>query len=242
MKVLLLAGTREAKKIAWGLVGQGVSAIATLAGATRDPEPLPLPTRVGGFGGAEGFTAFVQEVGITAVIDATHPFASRITDRTAAICAARGLPYLQVLRPAWQAGKGDHWTDIPNPQAAADIIPATATVFLATGRQTLAQFAGLEGRRVICRQIDPPTAPFPFEGGEFVISRPPFSVAREEALFLALGVDWLVVKNAGGAASATKLTAARNLGIPVAMIARPPMPHASRVQTPAEALAWVVAL
>ncbi|WP_377505760.1 cobalt-precorrin-6A reductase [Octadecabacter sp. R77987] len=242
MKVLLLAGTSEAKKIAWGLVGQGVNAVASLAGATRDPEPLPLPTRVGGFGGADGFAAFLAEAGITAVIDATHPFAARITNRTAAICAARSVPYVQVLRPPWQAGKGDTWTEIATPQDAASIIPPTATVFLATGRQTLNQFAGLEGRRVICRQIDPPTAPFPFEGGEFVISRPPFSVTREEELFLALGVDWLVVKNAGGKASATKLTAARNLGIPVAMIARPAMPDAARVETPAQALAWVAAL
>ncbi|MEJ6478712.1 MAG: cobalt-precorrin-6A reductase [Octadecabacter sp.] len=242
MTVLLLAGSGEAKKIAWGLVGQGVKAIASLAGATRDPDPLPFPTRIGGFGGAEGFSAFLKDAGITAVIDATHPFAVRITDRTAAICGAQGVPYLQVLRPAWKAGAGDRWTMIADASAAQSVIPTDATVFLATGRQTLDQFSGLEGRRVICRQIDPPTAPFPFEGGEFAIGRPPFSVAREEELFKALGIDWLVVKNAGGVASATKLTAARKLGIEVAMIERPPMSDAPRVETPAAALEWLAAL
>jgi precorrin-6A/cobalt-precorrin-6A reductase len=43
-------------------------------------------------------------------------------------------------------------------------------------------------------------------------------------------------------ASATKLTAARELGIPVLMIARPPMPDAMRVATVGEAVSWVQSL
>ena len=46
-------------------------------------------------------------------------------------------------------------------------------------------------------------------------------MADEEALFRRLNVDVLVVKNAGGAASRTKLDAARALGLKVLMIARP---------------------
>ena len=63
-------------------------------------------------------------------------------------------------------------------------------------------------------------------------------MAEEARLFTDLGVDWLVVKNAGGSASATKLTAARDLAIPVLMLARPPRPDAPMVETAAEALAW----
>lgn len=242
MTILVLAGTSEAKEIATSLAALGVQAVASLAGATRAPKPLDLATRVGGFGGEDGFLTYLKDAKITAVIDATHPFASQITDRTARICAALNMPYLHVLRPAWTAQDGDNWTEIAREEDAASYIPLGATVFLGTGRQTLERFAGLEGRRVICRQIDPPTAPFPFEGGEFLIGRPPFPVAREKSLFEALGIEWIVVKNAGGAASATKLTAARDLGIPVLMIARPPMPDAMRVATVAEAVNWALAL
>ena len=112
-------------------------------------------------------------------------------------------------------------------------------MFLATGRQTLERLSGLEGRRVICRQIDPPEGPFPFPNGRYLVGRPPFSVADETKLFEELGVDWLVVKNAGGSLSRTKLDAARALGIDVAMIARPPQPDALRVETVAAAMAWV---
>ena len=94
-------------------------------------------------------------------------------------------------------------------------------------------------RRLLCRQIDPPDGPFPFPDGDWVIGRPPFSKEQEIALFEQLAVDWLVVKNAGGDASATKLEAARALQIPVAMIARPPQPDAPKVETVEEALAWV---
>ena len=86
------------------------------------------------------------------------------------------------------------------------------------------------------------TDDFPFAGGRFLVGRPPFSVADEVALFTKLAVDVLVVKNAGGAASRTKLTAARQLGIPVLMIARPPTGNWAVVNDVEAALAWVAAL
>ena len=240
MTLLLLAGTGDARQIAKGLAGR--DAIASLAGATRDPAPLPIPMRVGGFGGEAGFRAFLHANKITAVLDATHPYANRITERSARICADLGLPFLQFLRPGWLAEPGDTWTEIAREEDAAALIPVGATVFLGTGRQTLERFANLTGRSVICRQIDPPNGPFPFPGGEFLIGRPPFSVADEVALFDGLGVDWLVVKNAGGVASRTKLTAARQLGIPVLMIARPPVGDWPTVATVEDALNWVSGL
>jgi precorrin-6A/cobalt-precorrin-6A reductase len=112
-------------------------------------------------------------------------------------------------------------------------------VFLATGRQTLEAFAGLADCRLICRQIDPPDGPFPFPNGAYLLGRPPFSIADEVGQFTRLGVDWLVVKDAGGAASRTKLDAARDLGLPVLMIRRPPQPEAERVETVAAALDWL---
>lgn len=240
MTLLLLGGTGEARQIAEHLQGQ--DAVISLAGATRNPDKQPLPTRVGGFGGEAGFLSFLREAGIRAVLDATHPYAHQITDRTAGVCRAEGLPYVQFLRPAWTPEPGDHWTEIGTEPEAAAHIPRGSVVFLGTGRQTLSRYANLEGCEVICRQIDPPTAPFPFEGGRYLVGWPPFSVEDEVALFQDLGVDFLVVKNAGGAPSRTKLTAARQLGIPVLMIARPPRGDWPIVETIDDAFAWVRAL
>ncbi|KQB97872.1 precorrin-6x reductase [Loktanella sp. 1ANDIMAR09] len=240
MTLLILGGTGEARQIAEHL--QGYDAVISLAGATRAPAAQSLPTRIGGFGGADGFRTYLQQAGITAVLDATHPFAHRITTRTASICQSLGLPYVQFLRPPWTPETGDNWIEITSETEAAAHIPEGSVVFLGTGRQTLDRFANLTGREVICRQIDPPDKPFPFAGGRFLVGRPPFSVADEVALFTALGVQYLVVKNAGGAASGTKLTAARQLGIPVLMIARPPQGDWPVVATVEAARAWVNAL
>jgi len=242
MTLLLLAGTGEAQVIARDLAALGYPAIASLAGATRAPRPTGLPTRVGGFGGAEGFRAYLAQSGISAVLDATHPFAHRISARSARICHELGLPYCQVLRPAWQPEPGDQWTMLDREEQAADHIAPGQTVFLATGRQTLDRFANLSACRLICRQIDPPDGPFPFPNGDFLVGRPPFSVADEIETFSRLAIDWLVVKNAGGEVPRTKLHAARQLGIPVIMLNRPRQPDAFRVETARQALDWVARL
>lgn len=242
MTLLILGGTSEARKLAEVVAIDGRQAILSLAGATRHPIKGPLPTRVGGFGGGPEFLTYLREKGISAVLDATHPFAAKITKRTFEICLANDIAYAQLLRPKWTPQAGDIWTEINNEQEAANHIAKGSTIFLGTGRQTLAAFSNLEGCRVICRQIDPPTKPFPFEGGEFLVGRPPFPVNQEKELFQRLRIDWLVVKNAGGAASYTKLAAARDLRIPVLMIRRPEMPDAKRVETVDQAMAWINSL
>lgn len=242
MTLLLLAGTREAQEIARALAENGSSVIASLAGVTRAPINLGVETRRGGFGGEDGFRAEVMTRGVTAVLDATHPFAHRISNRTARLCAEIGLPYCQLLRPEWQAEEGDFWTLVEREEDVAAFVKPDQTVFLATGRQTLDRFSNLSHAQIICRQIDPPDGPFPFANGSFLIGRPPFPVEKEVELFKSLGVDWLVVKNAGGHASKSKLIAARELGIDVAMIARPPQPDGTKVSTVADALAWVAGL
>lgn len=242
MRLLLLAGTGEAQQIARSLADRRVDAVVSRAGETRVTTDMRLPVRSGGFGGDHGFRSYLSEQRITAVLDATHPFAARISNRTATICVESAIPYCQVLRPAWRQQPEDRWTFIDREEEAAAHIAPGDTVFLATGRQTLDRFANLSQCTLICRQIDPPDRDFPFENGRFLVGKPPFSVTQEKALFADLGVDWLVVKNAGGAASATKLTAARALGINVAMINRPKQPDAPRVRTVDEALAWVADL
>ncbi|MCA8882831.1 MAG: cobalt-precorrin-6A reductase [Rhodobacteraceae bacterium] len=239
-RVLLLAGTAEARALAAALAARtDLSAIASLAGATQAPAPLALPTRTGGFGGAEGFVAFLRAERIGAVVDATHPFAARISARSAMLCRELAVPYLQLLRPEWTPQPGDRWHIIAREEEAADIIPPEARVFLATGPAQIDRFAGLSGRQVICRRIDASPEPFPWPQGRYVQGRPPFTVADEEALLRRFRVDWLVTRNAGGASGRSKLEAARRLGLPVAMIARPAQPDAPQVGNPAAALDWI---
>jgi precorrin-6A/cobalt-precorrin-6A reductase len=242
MTLLLLAGSGEARTIAEGLAAHGVDTIVSHADPQRGPAGAALPRVAGGFGGAEGFRRFVAERGISAVLDATHPFATRISHRTATICAALGLSYALVLRPEWVPGPGDRWTFIDHEEEAAQHIAPDATVFLATGRDSLKRLGGLAGRRIYCRLLSAPDGSFPFAGGQYLVGKAPFSVADETALFQGLGVDWLMVKNAGGSMPESKLTAARDLGIRVMMINRPAPPDALTFPDAQQALDWALAL
>ena len=239
-RVLLLSGTTEARRIAAELAGlPDLDVIASLAGATRSPQALGVPTRIGGFGGAGGFAAYLRDERIDAVLDATHPFAARMSHRTHEVCAEAGVSYAQVLRPEWRPGRGDDWVSLDDETDAAGHIAEGSTVFLATGRQTLDRFKGLQESALYVRQIDSAPGEFPFPRGGWVVGRAPFPVEDEIALFERLGIDWLVVRNAGGEASRSKLDAARELGIRVAMIRRPPQPEGLTVETVAAAVDWV---
>ncbi|MBT9384285.1 cobalt-precorrin-6A reductase [Pseudooceanicola sp. CBS1P-1] len=240
--ILLLGGTAEARVLGGKLAEAGRPAVVSLAGAVLRPAPQPLPTRIGGFGGDAGFAAYLMSERISAVLDATHPFAARITARAARICGDLGLPYARLSRPGWQEGPGDHWHRIDRAEEAARIIPETAHVFLASGRLGLAAFAGLAGRQLTVRVVEDRGDPFPHPNGRWLVARPPFTQAAEVALFRDLGIDWIVAKESGGSGRA-KLDAARQLGLGVVLLNRPPEPPGVPLFRDVEsALHWLEAL
>lgn len=239
-RLLLLAGTAEARSVAEGLAGRPeIDAIASFAGTTKAPKPLPIPTRIGGFGGDDGFRAYLASERITAVLDATHPYAARISARSARICAERGLPHARLLRPEWRPEAGDDWIHARDEADVARHLPAGARVFLATGPEKLAAYEGLAPFHILCRRVDPAPGPFPLPHGEWILGRPPFREEEERALFRRFRVDVLVTKNSGGASGRAKLRAARTLGLPVIMVARPEPPKGLILESPEAALDWV---
>lgn len=241
MRVLMLAGTAEARQVAAALSQlRGLTVIASVAQATRAPSSMGIATRIGGFGGDAGFAEYLERERIAAVLDATHPCSAGISHRSARICAERGLPYARILRPAWRPAAGDDWLFAEDEAGAAAAVPRGAHVFVATGRQRIEAYGPMPGRRVLVRQIDrAPSEPPPFEDGRWVVGTPPFPTADEVALFRDLGIDWLIVRNAGGSSSRSKLDAARQLGIRVAMIRRPMQPEAVKLDSVAAAIGWV---
>lgn len=236
MRVLLLGGTAEAGRIAAALAAAGIPAVYSYAGRTAAPKPQPLPTRVGGFGGADGLADFLAAGGFSHLVDATHPFAAAISRNAVAAAGRAGVDLVAYERPAWTAGPGDDWTVVPDLDGAAAALPEGGTVFLAIGRQGLDAFAGLSGRRWLLRLVDP-VERSPLPDAAVVVDRGPFTVEGDRALMRAHGVTLVVAKNAGGAAAEAKLIAARDLGIPVVMVERPVLPARTVVATVGDLLA-----
>ncbi len=240
MRLLLLAGTREARHIAVALSRESfLTLTVSLATSERRPQAYGWPVRIGGWGGEAAFREWLIRERVEGLIDATHPFAWRISERAARVARDLSLPHIQFLRPAWIPKQGDCWTFLNDESEAAQYVPEGSTVFLATGRRDLSKFENLAGRTLICRVRDQVSEPFPLPGGRYHYQRAPFTVAQEVALFRQLGVDWLVARNSGGSGSLPKIEAARELGLPVAMVRRPRQPDGMKISTVAETVAWV---
>jgi precorrin-6A/cobalt-precorrin-6A reductase len=238
--VLVLGGTAEARALAAELAGRpGLRVISSLAGRVSNPSLPAGEVRVGGFGGAAGLAAYARAAGVGAVVDATHPFAETISANAAEACTQAGLPLLRLARPGWAPGEGDDWHGVGSLDEAAALLPGLGTrVFLTTGRQGLGSFAALDLWFLI-RCVDPPSGPLPARH-ELLLARGPYQREAERALMARSGIDVLVTKNSGGPLTAGKLDAARDLGIPVVMVGRPPDRAALSVPAAGDAFTWIL--
>lgn len=240
--MLILGGTAEARELAAELHGSGVAVISSLAGRVSSPRLPAGEVRVGGFGGPDALADWLREHEIAAVVDATHPFAERISASAAAACPRACVPLLRLERPGWSERPGDRWRWVDTlPGAAAAIGELGERVLLTTGRQGLAAFAGVEGAWFLIRCVDPPAPPLP-RHHELVLDRGPYALGSELALIDRHRIDVVVTKDSGGPHTQAKLDAARHRGLPVIVVRRPHRDAAAlSVTTAAAAAAWTLA-
>lgn len=249
LTVLILGGTTEARALAKALTttpepppptlpGPPPTVISSLAGRTSAPLLPAGEVRTGGFGGVEGLVAYMRERRVDVLVDATHPFAARISANAAAAAARSGVPLLALRRPGWCEHPGDDWHRVPGLAEAAALLPRLGRrVFLTTGRQEIAAFADVDECWFLARSVEPPTPPMP-RRLEVVLDRGPFSLDSELRLLRDHRIDVLVTKDSGGAAA--KLAAAREVRIPVVMVDRPPSPaDVPTAVTVSDAITWL---
>lgn len=221
MRVLLLGGTAEARALAARL-HPDADIVSSLAGRVPDPA-LPVgPVRIGGFGGVPGLRNWLADNQITAVVDATHPFAATITAHAAQACEELGIPYLVLHRPPWDA---DGAIRVGSDAEAAEVIAAKgySRVFLTTGRSGAGAFRDSDTWFLIRVVTAPEPAALP-RNHHLLLSRGPYRYDDECALLDGYRIEALVTKNSGGEMTRAKLDAARNLGVDVVMIQRPVLP------------------
>lgn len=242
MTVLILGGTSEARALAAKLQGAGVDAVTSLAGAVGGTSAPPGRLRVGGFGGASRLVAYLAAESIRAVVDATHPFAARMSANAAQACAAAGVPLLRLSRPSWRArpdAASWYWVaDLEAARVAAERLGQR--VFLSVGRQSVAPFLCWTDRYVLLRVVEAPDEPLP-PAWELLRARGPYALSGDRTLLAGRRIDVLVTKDAGGTATAAKLDAAAELGVAVVVVERPADPAGVPLAcTVGEALDWVL--
>lgn len=238
-RILILGGTTEARALGEALAGSDrFDTTLSLAGRTVDPREQPVPVRIGGFGGAEGLARYLRDEHIDLLVDATHPFAARISQNAAEAAHRASVPVVALRRPAWERQEGDRWTSVASIEQAVRTLPEAPTrIFLAIGRQEAHQFSGRPEHSYLVRSVDPVTPPLDVPDARYVLACGPFSLEDELDLLRREAIALVVAKNSGGSAIYAKIEAARRLSIPVIMIERQDPPGVPAVPTVSAALA-----
>ncbi|TGS16882.1 cobalt-precorrin-6A reductase [Mesorhizobium sp. M2E.F.Ca.ET.209.01.1.1] len=232
-RILILGGTTEARQLAGRLARRkDFSVTLSLAGRTESPVAQGVPVRVGGFGGAEGLAAYLRDEQVDLLIDATHPYAARISANATEAAERAGVPILALRRPGWEPVAGDRWTMVDSvAEAASALGTASRRVFLAIGRQEAGAFEAAPQHGYLIRSVDPVDPKLAVPDALYLLARGPFAEADERALLERHGIDAIVSKNSGGEATYGKIAAARALGIEVVIIRRPPLPDVPSAET-----------
>ncbi|WP_193186502.1 cobalt-precorrin-6A reductase [Nisaea sediminum] len=245
-RLLVLGGTELANRFVAAVreAHPDLEIVLSLAGRTRDPKLPDCEIRTGGFGGADGLAAFLKSESITALVDATHPYAAQISANAAEAAKAALVPCQHLVRPEWVAGPGDDWHVVESNDAAArhlESLSATRPlrVFLSIGRQELAPYKTLGNCSFVVRSVESPEEDDLPPGAALVLARGPLSEADEIAFLKDRHIDAIVSKNSGGTATYGKILAARALGLPVVMVRRPPLPVGTVSRTVEDAVHWL---
>jgi precorrin-6A/cobalt-precorrin-6A reductase len=175
----------------------------------------------------QSLTEYLSCPEVDLVLDATHPFAVRITRITQSVCERMGMPYMRYERPDWTPPTGTRFAE--SYAEAAAVLPSLGSrVLLTIGAKQLKHFAPLHGRLTMVARILPSPVSlqqaleFGFAEENLVRQRPPFSIEQNRELFRRYNVDVLVTKASGREGGVVeKVTAARDLAMKVLMIRRP---------------------
>jgi precorrin-6Y C5,15-methyltransferase (decarboxylating) len=230
-KVCVFAGTTEGRELIRFLCAQGVkvtACVATEYGETLLEEGENLTVSAKRLEKAE-MAELIRREGFNLVVDATHPYASVVTENIAAACREAGAEYLRLLRPESGAEAGAVY--VPDVPAAAEYLAGTqGNILLTTGSKELGKFAGIPdfADRVYARVLPMPAsldscAAAGLPPAHILAMQGPFSKDLNVALLKTVSAEWLVTKDGGNAGGfAEKAEAAREAGARLLVIGRPP--------------------
>ena len=222
MTLLVLGGTTEARQIAKHLYEMGLSVTYSIAGIVRTPK-LDCIVISGGFSQFGGLGKYVNDHGIKAILDLTHPYAENISQQANDAASRNQIPCWRYTRPTWQAVEGDNWQEFENWASLLPMLSDCRSVFFTTGQleeNLVSQLGQLKFDQLVVRTAIKSGFELP-EQITWIKDIGPFDLGSEMALLKQYRIDALVCKNSGGDATRAKLVAARQLGVRVFLYKRP---------------------
>lgn len=227
-EVLIFGGTTEGRELAEFCERQGIPAAVSVATeyGTELLGSLHSVRVLEGRRTEEEMRALLKERACALVIDATHPYATAVTESIQAACAAEGTRLLRVLRQS--AGDAETALCFASAEEAAEFLQGTeGNILLTTGSKELSAFSLLSRERLyvrvlpgeeslrLCREAALPSA-------HIAAIQGPFSVEMNVALLAHFHCRYLVTKESGNRGGfLEKLAACRAAGAQAVVIGRP---------------------
>ena len=229
-KLCVFAGTTEGRELVELLAGQPVTVAACVAteyGEALLEDREGLSVHAGRLTEAE-MEAFFQQERFDLVVDATHPYASEVTENIARACGAAGTEYLRLLRRSDKIPEDAVYVpDIA--EAVAHLRQTQGNILLTTGSKELAKYTSLPDfqERVYARVL-PMEASLQAcrEAGlapdHIIAMQGPFSREMNTATLRAVNANYMVTKDTGKAGGfSQKASAAREVGAVLVVVGRP---------------------
>lgn len=239
MDVLLLGGTTEGVQLSEKFQKERIPTLVSVTtgyGKSQirnrfPPEPSHVRIRVGPLD-KDAFHVLLNQEDPRVIVDATHPYATRISEMAHTAAEERNLPYFHLTRPVIPLPGDSHIhvvDDLSSAVRTANQIGGQ--IFSTTGSRSLPDIPediSLENLVVrtipqekslkICRDIG-------LTGDQIICMQGPFSKELNRALFRAYNISCVISKRSGKAGGVPeKYEATRDLGLHFIVIERPETP------------------
>ncbi len=247
--IFLLGGTSETSLIAEAIASGGVEVLVSTAsdtpldvgnhpGISRRSGPLDLPA----------MEQLIRTREISAVVDATHPYAEQASATARGAAAQAAVPYFTFIRESALEETDDVIVASDHEFAARDAFGFGCPVLLTTGAGNLGSYVALSREKIIrlvARVLDRPESVAAcqaagLDAGDIILGRGPFDVETNRQHIRFAGAGVIVTKDGGKPSGLReKLIAAKLEGARVVVVARPSLP-ASGVYRDIDALVGAV--
>ena len=225
MRIVIFGGTTEGRELSHRLAEAGAAVTVCVATPYGDEEQGSAPgveTRIGPLSAEEKRTLLQ---GAALCVDATHPYATHVTQSVSEACTEAGVEYLRLKREESETGDA---MIFENAAEAADWLQTReGNILLTTGAKELGAFRKLDPGRLYPRVLPSAEAIRACEAlgiphRNIIAMQGPFSREMNIATIRQYGIRWLVTKDGGGPGGfPEKAAAARETGAALLVLRRP---------------------
>ncbi|MEM9218197.1 MAG: cobalt-precorrin-6A reductase [Cyanobacteria bacterium P01_F01_bin.150] len=248
-RIWLIGGTQESSMLADALAQQDMAQTITVTTeSARSLYPSIHPQHIWVVVlNHKTLPNFLASQDIGAILDASHPFATGISELAIATAMEHNLPYIRYERPATPS-----FND-PSNIVRVDRIETLLDndylshqrVFLTLGYRLLHHFKPLHDRATLFARILPSNTALDaardagFTSKQLIALRPPLSMPLEKALYQHWNISTVITKASGSAGGEDiKQRVTSELGIKLITIARPTIAYPQQTSNVTDAIAF----